>query len=243
MKVAFKGKIWFSIILLIVLVCAFLYVALVNHDPPLEEVPIYVGSWAFNDSSNSDLVKSIEHSWSSEDFFVSDDGNFRGTVETVYTSSYASNWKLITDVLFIQVRGDYVGKWGDHTHPEFSNYLPFKAILSSQDGARFVTSGYFNLPSTTQTLEGIQVNFTWVRVFKNETEEDLLNFQILPGTSYWSESVPSMAFNQELKEPISGVFYHYESIIPETNLHRGGEIGADLPFNYRTWINENITIN
>lgn len=215
----------------------------------LSELPIRVGGMAFNEAYNNDFEGNTVDTWTSDNLYISLDGQLTGTFVTNYggkplkllqVNGPSIYVEASRDVLFISIRQVYTDpRFGDSISYE-TNFIPVIAQQSSQRSATFNVTGTFEVPSSELSTKPpptrLEVNLTWVRVYN---VKGILYFQILPGDAeIYYPNIPETKFNKTLAQPITGRFGHYSRIFTDCCLYRCGLLGNG--FNYCTWLKQNL---
>jgi hypothetical protein len=220
-----------------------------NYWTRLSDVPIHIGNMAFNESHNTGFSVYIVDTWSSDDLYITVNGELTGTFVTQYggkqvkipqangTPTYP---QLLEDALFVDVCAVHKWlPWGDTIKDELG-MIPVLAQQSNDNGAVFTVAGNFKVPTivvdTSMPLAHLEVNLTWARVYN---ADGILYFQILPGdVSRYYPDIPQTAFNTRLTQPLTGRFGHHSVLIHEQDLRRGGLLNDE--FNYYDWIKQSL---
>jgi hypothetical protein len=213
-----------------------------ENNTKLIEVPIQVGNMAFNEYYNHGFEPDTVDDWSTNDLYVTTDGHISGTFKTMYSGKASTEYQ-IRDVLVVVLRAKYVrAEYGDYFLKDLTDVLPFVAQQSDESTAAFEVKGTFNIPSMgdkSSPLAAIQIDLTWVRVYKRE---GVLYYQILAGDAdRYDPNIPTITFNKPLSKTIQSRFLHYSVLFQQDQLRYNGIVFPEInEFNYCTWIEQNV---
>ena len=204
----------------------------------LKNIPVYVGGMAFNEGNNDGFDQRQIVSWESKNLRITGKGRVAGTFRTHYAGPVTAD-ALIKDVLFFRVDAVYIWpRQGDRMNQALSKVIPVVALRSTTRLATFVLRGAFRIPQLTKETDGgmplkeIQLNFTWVRVYRKGRG---LAFHIFPGDArgYYPDirDTPEVRIDQPAKR-LRGRFGYYE-------LLQGSPFETN-DFDYPRWIKKRL---
>jgi len=191
-----------------------------------------VGGMAFNECANIGFSASVPVTWQSSGMLASSSGHLTATISTTYGGPPVEADER-RDVLFWAIEADY-------PEPSFGD---FQSVLSTPAGvlassatpmsASFAIDTDFALPplrdSNGDALGSVQVDLTWVRVYRTS---GALTFHVFPGRP---EFGPPLAWDQA--SPLVEAPFGYYAPISESAVVPGG-CGE---FDYPAWIHANVT--
>jgi len=197
------------------------------------KMPVRLGMGFFVDGYRYINRNSLDATWTAEKFYMNDDGNLEIALRADYTSSepssvvgleyVGSGFFMIADVVYETGPLRVSRKRLSGLISVIANSIDSRSCIAEYKGD-------FNYPTETTYLRYLEVQFSWVRVFKDDCE---FYFQWVQGKiSDWEGET------NEMYHDITGEFLAcYPIPEDETNSNL---LYVDFGFNYVEWLKENL---
>ena len=244
-----KRLIVVSILVVILITILSFHIYRVNN--PTDKVEVVLGTGHLIDGYHVTYGKDLEARWTAQNFRLSSDGSFMLDLRCDYLSENPKQSKVyyssdnistleldleyIGSVILLMVQATYrLEFFGDFTHEDLTEIIPILANSTNSKLCFAKYEGNFDLPSEKkgETLYGLEVRISWIRVFIDKTDETFY-YQWMQGDSdVWGgrKLEADKTYNN-----LSGGFLVYYPIPEE-----GTSPLLPYEFDYLEWIKENV---